>query len=240
MPEFEVILVEPKYAGNIGAVARAMMNFDVTRLTVVSPVPSLDDQECRDRAVHAQTVLDAARLVDTFHDASTQVDYLVGTSAISSKTDRRHLRKAMTLEAFTEKIFEIEGRVGIAFGREDYGLLNTEIAQCDLLVKIPSSASYGSLNLSHAVAVVLYMLFSAHREVQEVRRIGKIDMERLASSFQLLLDLIHYPQHKKKKTEMLFRRIVGRAMLSTLEYHTIMGVIKGVLNRIRRHNGNTP
>ena len=62
------------------------------------------------------------------------------------------------------------------------GLFNDEIAQCDIMVKIPTSESYSSLNLSHAVCLVLYVLYVQQKSnVKGKRRLGKIEKEIDAS-----------------------------------------------------------
>ncbi|KAA0003916.1 MAG: RNA methyltransferase [Thermoplasmata archaeon] len=230
MPHFTVILTEPKYAGNVGAVARAMMNFDFKDLLIISQSFIITD-ECRKMAVHAQKILDNARIVDSFDEALKNVDYMVGTSSIDTKSEKKHLRRAVSLKKFAQQIYDIEGKVGISFGREDYGLLNEEIKKCDLLVKIPTSETYPSLNLSHAVSIVLYELYSSQRKDIEPRLAGRIEKETLYAHFDKLLDAINYPEHKKENTKILFRRIIGRAMLSKWEYHTLMGVLKKAITK---------
>jgi len=239
MPVFKVVLVEPKFGGNIGAVARVMMNFDVSSLIVVAPQMSLDGDECRERAVHAQGILDSARVVSSFTESIEESDFVVGTSSIVSGSDRRHLRKAMSLMDFSDKIYDVKGCVSLVFGREDYGLLNQEIEACDILLQIPTSSVYPSLNLSHAVGVVLYSLFSHGRKQQPVRRVGRIEKELLYSHMVLLLDTINYPEYKKDKTVMMIKRILGRAMVSQLEYHTLMGVLRKTLDLLEDGVGKT-
>ena len=234
MPVFKVVLVEPKYGGNIGAVARVMKNFGVTDLVTVSPQVMVSDEECRQRAVHAQEILDQARVVDSFHKGITGSDFVVGTSSISSSSDRRHLRKALSLRDFGQRVYDIEGTVSLVFGREDYGLFNREIEECDVLVKIPVTEEYPSLNLSHAVGVVLYDLFQMRRVAQKVRRVGKVEKDVLYHYVSLLLDSIQYPEHKREKTVVMLKRILGRAMVSQYEYHTLMGVIRGAVEAIDR------
>jgi tRNA/rRNA methyltransferase len=239
MPMFEVVLVEPKFGGNIGAVARVMMNFDVSSLVVVSPQVSLDGDACRDRAVHAQKILDSARVVQSFQEGITGSDFVVGTSSIVSASDRRHLRKSMSLLDFPGKIYDVSGCVSLVFGREDYGLLNQEIEQCDILLQIPTSPRYPSLNLSHAVGVVLYSLFQPQKTRKPVRRVGSVEKDILYHYVSLLLDTISYPDYKKEKTVMLIKRILGRAMVSQLEYHTLMGVLRGTVEKLQHGQGNT-
>jgi len=184
--------------------------------------------------MHAHKIVDDAKLFQSFKDAVHDLDYLVATSSIESKNDKRHLRKAISLENLAEKIFEIDGKVGLVFGREDYGLYNEEIAACDIMLRIPTSESYSSMNLSHSVAVVLYSLYiSKNPQSKKKRVIGKIEKEKLFTFFSELLDEINYPKHKKENTKIMFKRIMGRAMPSKWEYHTLMGVFSGSLNKIR-------
>jgi TrmH family RNA methyltransferase len=232
-PTFYVVLVEPKNPGNIGAVARAMMNFNVEDLYLVNPCKL--DNICYARAMHATSILDNVQTFSTFKEAVQHLDYLVATSSIESKTDKRHLRNPVLLEEFSEKILEVTGNIGLIFGREDYGLFNEEIAACDIMLKIPTSETYPSLNLSHAVTVVLYSIYLKNVFVPKRRRaLGSVEKEKLYEFFAQLLDDIEYPPHKKTHTKIMFKRIMGRAMPSTWEYHTLMGVFSKTLGIIRR------
>lgn len=230
---FYVVLVEPKNSGNIGAVARAMMNFDVENLFLINPCEL--DNVCYARAMHATTILDNAQKFNSFDDAVKNLDFLVATSSIESKTDKRHLRNPLLLEEFSEKIIDGKGKVGLVFGREDYGLYNEEIAACDIMVKIPTSASYLSLNLSHAVTIVLYSLYLKKASIPKRRRpIEALEKQKLYEYFDKLLDDINYPNHKKEHTKIMFKRIMGRAIPSKWEYHTLMGVLSKTLGKIKQ------
>jgi tRNA/rRNA methyltransferase len=232
-PTFYIVLVEPKNPGNIGAVARAMMNFDFQQLYLVNPCEL--DNVCYARAMHAASILENAQTFSSLKDAVQHLDYLVATSSIESKTDKRHLRNPVLLEEFSEKIFEVTGKVGLIFGREDYGLFNEEIAACDIMLKIPTSEAYPSLNLSHAVSVVLYSLYLKKAFIPRRRRpLSALEKEKLYEFFAQLLDDIEYPPHKKEHTKIMFKRIMGRAMPSTWEYHTLMGVFSKTLGKIKR------
>jgi tRNA/rRNA methyltransferase len=230
---FYIVLVEPKNPGNIGAVARAMMNFDVDKLYLVNPCEL--DNVCYARAMHATKILDDAKTFSCFEDAVKNLDYLVATSSIESKTDKRHLRNPLLLEDFAEKVSDVEGKIGLIFGREDYGLFNEEIAACDIMLKIPTSESYPSLNLSHAVTIVLYSLYLRKAYIPKRRRpMGSLEKKKLYEFFGQLLEDIDYPPHKKEHTKIMFKRIMGRAMPSKWEYHTLMGVFSKSLGKIKR------
>jgi TrmH family RNA methyltransferase len=233
LPTFYVILVEPKNPGNIGAVARAMMNFNVQHLYLVNPCEL--DNVCYARAMHASSILDHAQKFSSLQDVARHINYLVATSSIESKTEKKHLRNPVLLEEFSEKVLEVTGNIGLVFGREDYGLFNEEIAACDIMVRIPTSAAYPSLNLSHAVTLVLYSLYLKTEFIPKQRRkLGSVEKEKLYEFFANLLDEIEYPPHKKAHTKIMFKRIMGRAMPSTWEYHTLMGVFSKTLGTMKR------
>ena len=233
LKDFYIILVEPKYGGNIGAVARSMMNFGFNNLYLVNPCKL--DEECYLRAVHAYTIVENAEIFSSFNNAIKDIDYLVATSSIEAKTDKKHLRNPMLVEDFAKKIIEVEGSIGLVFGREDYGLYNDEIAACDVMIRIPTSESYLALNLSHAVSLVLYSLFLNRIFIpKEKRNIGTVEKNKLYEFFSDLLDVINYPEHKKNNTKIMFKRMMGRAMPSKWEYHTLMGVFSRILGKIRK------
>jgi len=157
MTKFVVVLVEPKIQGNIGAVARAMMNFDVRRLRIAGG--NEITEEARRRAVHAQGILDDVVFYPTFEDAVKDLSLKVATTGVAPDNQKRHLRSHLELEEFAGKVFKHEGRIGLIFGRENYGLYNSELQLCDVVVNIPTSDDYPIMNLSHAVSTVLYRLY---------------------------------------------------------------------------------
>lgn len=205
-----------------------MMNFDIRQLILVNPC-NIDD-EAYIRSVHASSILENAIIVDTFEKAVGKVDLVVGTSAIYTDSEKKHIRIPMVIDDFIKKISEVEGTIGLVFGREDYGLLNNELALCDILVTIPTSEKYASMNLSHAVSLLLYHVYVLMKNEGNVphnpRRIEGEEKRLLIESFDHLLDVIEYPEHKKEKTKVMFTRMIGRALPTKWEYHTLMGVFQ--------------
>jgi TrmH family RNA methyltransferase len=210
-----------------------MANFNFNNLFLINPC-ELDD-ECYSRAMHASNILDKSKIFKTYNEAIKDLDYLVATSSIESKNDKRHLRNAIRLNKFSKKNYDLNSKIGLIFGREDFGLFNHEIALCDILLKIPTSENYLSLNLSHAVGIVLYCIYieSNNKEVKK-NLIGKIEKEKLDKFFSILLDEINYPEYKKDNTEIMLKRLMGRAILTKWEYHTMMGIINRILYKIKR------
>lgn len=224
------MLCEPRHEGNIGAVARVMKNFDLEELILINPC-KIEDEAYR-RAMHASSVLRNAEIVADLDSALSDADLIVGTSGISSKSEKRHLRNPLTPREFRERVFQIDGSVAIIFGREDYGLYNEELRRCDLFVTIPASKQYPVLNISHAACIIFYELFQG--ECRKTRRASGLEKEKLNERFSELLDTIDYPSHKRENTRVLFRRLIGRAVPSKWEFHTLMGVLSKAIEQAKR------
>ncbi|UCF07822.1 MAG: RNA methyltransferase [Thermoplasmata archaeon] len=234
MPEYKVILAEPKFPGNIGAVARTMKNFGMKDLILVNPCEV--GEEAYQRAMHAKDVLEGALVHETLDEAVEDLDYLVGTTGFDTEKDRKHLRKNLTPKDFAAKMADMEGTVGIMFGREDYGLYNEELERCDAVVTIPSSPEYPILNISHAATIVFYELFNSDTGggKRAIKKASGFEKDKMLDNFSTFLDAIEYPEHKKKKTTVMFQRILGRAVLSKWEFHTLMGVFSGAVKALER------
>ncbi len=130
------------------------------------------------------------------------------------------------------------GRVAIIFGREDHGLSVEELARCDVVISIPASDEYPILNISHAVAIVLYEIAGIEGGEFPLARAEMLDM--LYRHFESLLTQINHPEHKRDKTLLMFRRIIGRAMITNREYYSLMGVLRDIeLALARMEEGDT-
>ena len=228
-----LVLVEPRYEGNVGSVARVMLNFGFQELVLVNPCPIEDFG--RAMASHAGEVLARARTVSSLEEATGGADLVVGTTGKRLENVDRHLRLHLRVpflipHELKEKLQGKEGEVALLLGREDIGLTNSELMACDMVAIIPTSQSYPVMNLSHAAAVLLYEL-------------GQVEggKTRLASreSRQILLDRTRsmlleagYPAHKVEYTLLMFRRILGRAELTEREARTLLGVVKSLCWKI--------
>jgi tRNA C32,U32 (ribose-2'-O)-methylase TrmJ len=82
----------------------------------------------------------------------------------------------------------------------------------------------------------LYVLYVQQKSnVKGKRRLGKVEKDKLYEFFSSLLEEINYPNHKKENTKVMFKRIMGRAMPSKWEYHTLMGVLSKTLEKTKKN-----
>lgn len=148
------VLVRPRNPLNIGAAARAVANFGFSDLVIVDPYePVIRDAKS---AVGAEKILKKAKVVKSVLEAVTNCSHVMGTSCGEKRTTGptwinpdliQHTLKGTT-------------RVAILFGSENNGLSNDDLNFCQSILKIPTSSVQPSMNLSHTVAVVAYLLSS--------------------------------------------------------------------------------
>jgi len=230
MASIRVVLVQPKYEGNIGFVARAMANFGLSDLALVNP-PEIAD-EARRRAMHGLPILEKAATVTTVEAAVKGCSLVAGTTGIAAVNEKRFARWPIGPREFAERAKAYPGKLALVLGREDLGLLDKEIERCDLLVTIPADETYPVLNLSHAAVILFYELHGAPPRRGRVS--SEMEREKLHGAFAELMAATDYPPHKRTRTQVMFRRLVGRAMPTKWEFHALIGVYTRATKRIQR------
>ncbi|MDG6243495.1 MAG: RNA methyltransferase [Methanolobus sp.] len=226
--DIRIVLVEPLYQGNVGSVARAMKNFDFSDLVLVNPCKL--EGEARAMSSHARDILENAKIVSTLEEAIDDRSILIGTTGIAGSRYDFHLRvPGYSPAEVKERLTGRDGKVAILFGREDNGFTKEELKKCDMIMTIPTSEIYPVMNLSHAVAVILYEF--SDLTGGDAPLADALDMRVFYEHLEELLDDIDYPEHKKEKTKLMLKRIFGRSCLLSREVHTL----HGILNRAQRH-----
>jgi len=223
-----LVLVNPQIDGNIGAVARSMLNFGFTDLRIVGRTPNWSD-EVRNRAKNAQIVLDKARCVDSLEDAVSDCSVVIGTSGKREDGDKTIMRHFLLPDELPLRLSNVEGRVALVFGPEGKGLLNEELSQCDLLVTIPSWEGYPILNLSHAVTVLCFSWFvTSERSTPfgaEDRLLNPELRMRLREEITRLTQNMPAKEHRRKGIEETLVRVIMRGLPKDDEIHRLLGVI---------------
>lgn len=233
MPEFSIILVEPIYPGNIGSVARVMKNFGFKELVLINP-PEIAG-EARAMAMHARDVLENAKIAGDFDELKDDYDFLVATSAVIG-TDRNPLRTPIFPWQLKSSL-DLDGKIGIVFGREDKGLLNKELKKCDLFVTIPAHHEYPTLNLAQSVAIILYEIYRLENEsiqLEKTREANKIEKKVLLQKFDALVEAAGLWDFKADIAKKTFRSVIGRGFISGREAFTLTGVFRRAYEAINK------
>lgn len=227
-----IILVEPKYQGNVGAVARLLRNFGLSDLIVVN-FGEFDD-EAISRSMGGKEILLNARRFESFSEAVKEFDIVAGTSSTVSGNYKKFRRIPVLPSEFWGSMENREGRIALAFGREVDGLSNEELGFCDYFIHIPASPDFPVLNLSHAVSVVLYeMIRNAETITSDLmREANDFEIDKLLERMDIVLEKIGYPKYKIENTRVMLRRITARAALTDTEFYKIMGIIRSTLHAL--------
>jgi tRNA/rRNA methyltransferase len=159
-----LVLVEPAGPLNLGSVARLCSNFGIVELRLVAPRCDPRDEQARRMAVHGLGLLERAVTYPTLAAALADCGRVVATSGRAAGEPLPLLPPAEALAWLLAADGEpAAGGIppspaALVFGREDRGLSNAELLQAGRLIRIPTGDGRPSLNLSHAVAVVLHEL----------------------------------------------------------------------------------
>ena len=208
-PRVRLVLVGTEGEINLGFIARLAANYEVDEVYLVTPQVEPRSEEVRRFAAHGAYMVDRFKVVESLDEALEGVDLAACTSArVGQRGDV--LRHPVTAREFAEEIAPRYSSVAVVFGRESVGLTRDEIARCHLLVHVPASPSYPVLNLSHAVAIVLYELWIASRgrrkpvepaRRESIERVYKL----LAEAADRLLSREHAERAKAALRHLLWR-----------------------------------
>lgn len=224
------LVVEPEIEGNLGFLARTLANFGVDELVLVNPQTDVG-REARDRAVHAQDMLDDMVIYDSMDEAVERFDTLVGTTARGSGRSNV-LRNPVTPRQMAEQLAAVEDETAIVLGRESTGLTNEELDRCDIVVSIPTVEEYRSMNITHAAAVLFYEAHIQETGSERAEGTGREQKQALTAVFKSIMTTLDYSGDYQERTERCFRNLIGRSFIRQEETNTLMGFFKRIESRI--------
>ncbi len=248
LDNIRIVLVNTTHPGNIGAVARAMKNMGLSRLSLVAP-RNFPDEVAYYRAVSAQDVLNNAVITETLEEAVADCGMVVGTSARGRRIPWPLLNPRETCERLVPELSEHP--VAIVFGREDRGLTNEELQRCNLHVHIPTNEEYSSLNLAMAVQILSYEMRMAYLGTVETARETVLsddpmkewdakmskaeDMERYYTHLEeTLIEMDFLNPAAPKQLMPRLRRIYSRTRLDALEVNMMRGILTSTQEWVRK------
>jgi tRNA/rRNA methyltransferase len=231
-----VVLVEPQLGENIGAVARAMANFGLSRLRLVKPLQGWPNEKARVMAAGADRVLDNAVLYDSLGGAIGDCSFVLAATA------RNHDQAKPVIgadAAAAEAALRVAAgeTVAIVFGRERNGLENHEVGLADRIVTLPVNPAFASLNLAQAVVIIGYEWFkqASGGELPFVmpEKSPPAAKQQLAAFFADLeheLEKVEFfrPEEKRGTMSVNLRNIFQRMAPSQQDMRTLHGVIMAI------------
>jgi TrmH family RNA methyltransferase len=157
----KLIIVEPKYQMNIGYIARVASNFGIQRLFIVNPRVNIRGNKAIMFSKHAHSLLENAKICKDFDEAIKDCDMVIGTTGVLSKANPE-IRKVYLAEDAAARVNQLSSKrknavIGIVIGRDDTGLSPEELSKCDMITYIGTNEKYPVLNISHALAILLYV-----------------------------------------------------------------------------------
>ena len=230
-----IVLYKPKYAGNIGSVARAAKNMGISNIIVVGTT-GFDREEMQQRSTHlASDVLDQIQYYESIDEALGSFNYIVGTTARLGKARGPFIAP----RAVAKDIADIsqKNKVALLFGPEDTGLANEELRLCHAVVTIPTSREFTSLNLSHAVMILCYEIFTASSAATTIatarpKLAQSNELEGMYKQIETLLAEIEFINPENPDYWMMhLRRFFSRAGLLSRE----AGLIRGICRKLERY-----
>jgi tRNA/rRNA methyltransferase len=234
-----IILARPQLGENIGAAARAMLNFGFSSLRVVNPRDGWPNEAALYTAVGAAHVVENAQIFTEFEKAISDLELIFATTS----RHRDMNKPIISADALYNDIIKSDiqpSKIGIVFGAERSGLDNDELVWANKIVSIEINDNFRSMNLAAAVAIICYelrRLNDAKYIIQHPQRNNELasqaEIQNFFKHLEQLLDKTNFYQVLEKKPTMLhnikniFKRI---DKITSKEINTLIGIFKSMEN----------
>ena len=164
LPQPAIVLVRPQLGENIGKAARAMLNFGLTEMRLVSPRDGWPNPAAGPAASGADIVLERATVYETVAEAVADCPNVFATTV----RKRGVTKPVVTHEQAADAVHLGPGKSAILFGPERSGLETEDVALARTIVTVPINPEFGSLNLAQAVILIAYELVEFDRHEEKV------------------------------------------------------------------------
>ncbi|KPF87110.1 rRNA methyltransferase [Novosphingobium sp. AAP83] len=242
-----MVLVRPQLGENIGKAARAMLNFGLTELRLVTPRDGWPNPSAGPAAAGADIVLEKAKVFETLADAVSDCAHVYATTV----RKRGVTKPVFTPDEAAREVITAPGRSAFVFGPERSGLETDDVALARAIITVPINPEFGSLNLAQAVILCAYewskhALASADASADLVQPTvedllppaPQEDFEGLFDQLCAMLEPRGYfePESRATTTRRTLRSVLTKPGWNHLEVRTL----RGVLSVLRRRPGSKP
>lgn len=234
------MLVRPQLGENIGAAARAMLNFGLRDLRLVAPRDGWPNPAAGPSAAGADEVLARARVFDAIAPAVADCHFVYA----STVRPRGLTKPVVAPRAAAREMRARPGRSAILFGPEKSGLATDDLVGAQAIWTIPVNPGFGSLNLAQAVLVAAYEWSQAGGEAPTVLDnhdgpAPAAELEALVAAFDAALAERGYYRvaERAAASRRTLRNLLSRPGFSANEVRTLRGILTS-LTRPPRGKGD--
>jgi len=233
------VLVRPQMGENIGAAARAMLNFGLTRMRLVAPRDGWPNPRAVAMASGAGRILDQAGLYGATPDAVRDCTRVYATTARSRDLTKAVLTPEAAMQDAARHIAAGE-RVAVLFGPERAGLENEDVARASAIVSVPVNPDFASLNLAQCALLTAYewrrtaVPATARRmEFAGSEPAPQIEVEKLGDHYE---DVLHeagffFPDTKAAGMKRTLRNMWSRLDLTRADIQMLHGMVRQLTRR---------
>ena len=226
----KVVLVEPNGPINVGSIARLCSNFEVNELRIVSPKCDIFSLEAKKMALKGQKYIDNCKIFNNIEQAIFDCDLVLATCG---RIDLSNDIECQSPEMISKWILSFKkiNSLGILFGREDRGLSNSELLLAHKIFNINTSQNYPSLNLSHAVSIILYELnkCSTNNLKKHSKVFNLASSKQIYESFEELEEMLirtgYLMEHTSYSKISKFKKYILKAKTSSHEINVLRGIV---------------
>jgi len=228
------ILVRPQMGENIGAAARAMLNFGLDHMRIVAPRDGWPNPAAVAMASGAGRVLDGALITPDLPSALRDCSFVFATTARERDLSKPVYTPEAAMQLARDRIRAGE-RVAVLFGPERAGLENEDIARANAIISVPVNPDFPSLNLAQCVLLTGYEWMRQQTGQAPVAQhlagsdwADNAEIEHLARHFEERMEAaaFFYPEHKASSMKLNLRNMWSRLPLTRADVQMLHGILR--------------
>lgn len=228
-----IVLVRPQLGQNIGKAARAMLNFGLTEMRLVSPRDGWPNPEAGPAASGADSVLEQAQVFESVADAVADCAHVYATTV----RKRGVTKPVVTPAEAASEIHAVSGRSAILFGPERSGLETDDVAIARSILTVPINPEFGSLNLAQAVILVAYE-WSKGQALAQPPAVDldppapQVELDGMIGQLDTMLEGAGYffPPDRMPTTKRMLRTLLTKPGWNSQEVRTLRGILTTLAN----------
>ena len=222
------VLVRPQMGENIGKAARAMLNFGLTDLRLVTPRDGWPNPSAGPAAAGADIVLEQAKVYETLAEAVADCAHVYATTV----RKRGVTKPVVNPEQAAQAIHTDVGRSAYVFGPERSGLETEDVALARAILTVPINPQFASLNLAQAVMLCAYEWSKQVSLVQPTVEdllppAPQDELEGMIAQLEAMLEPrgYYHPEIRAAATRRALRGVLTKPGWTHLEVRTLRGVL---------------